>query len=111
MAKIRLDASDLTLSVQDDLRLASIASILPCFDSFFRPATEICRFDSEEFIFAIPALNPADFKIVLCRDKLENLSCPQILAATGSADNKPLSSGSSFIRRSSAFVRASRTSR
>ena len=56
----------------------------------FRPATEIRRFYSEEFLFVIPILNPTDFKIVLCRDKLENLPCPQVLATVGSADDKPL---------------------
>ena len=56
----------------------------------FRPAAEICRFNPEELFFVIPVLNPADFKIVLCRDKLKNLSCPKILAAIGSADDKSL---------------------
>ena len=78
--------------------------------SAFRPDAEIRRLNSEEFLFVIPIFHATDFKIVLCRDKLENLPCPQVLAAIGRSDYKP-PSGSSFIRSSLAFFSASRTSR
>ena len=56
----------------------------------FRPAFEICRFDSEEVFFVVPILHAADFQIIFRWEKLVILSCLQILAAISSADDKPL---------------------